>query len=73
MTVRTTSFDPVGSGGSASEESLAVPEGAATSQFIGQELSKSDRPELASASVSQYLILAITFSFSSNTVFKSRL
>ncbi len=53
ITVRTTSFEPVATGsGSGAEEKMEVPEVPKNSEFIGQELSKSDRPELSSASVS---------------------
>ncbi len=52
VTVRTTSFDPTAAeGGGAAEEKLAVPEAPKNSEFVGQELSKSDRPELGSARV----------------------
>ena len=51
VTVRGTSFEPAAaSGGDAAPEPLAV-EGVdqAASAYVGQELSKSDRPELTSA------------------------
>ena len=52
VTVRTTAFEPeAAEGGSGAEEALAVPDAPKTSEFVGQELSKSDRPELASAKV----------------------
>ena len=51
-TVRPTAFDDAAaSGGSASEETLAAAESPDNSEFVKQELSKSDRPELASAKV----------------------
>lgn len=51
ITVRTTNFDPANTGGSCSIESIATPEPFAASQFIGRELTKSDRPELAAAKI----------------------
>ena len=52
VTVRPTAFEAdAASGGSAAEESMAAPDAPKTSEFVGQELSKSDRPELASAKV----------------------
>ena len=52
VTVRPTAFEAdAASGGSAAEEAMAAPEAAKISEFVGQELSKSDRPELASAKV----------------------
>jgi electron transfer flavoprotein alpha subunit len=50
LTVRTTAFDPVAeTGGSASVETVASKGDAGLSKFVGQELSKSERPELTSA------------------------
>jgi electron transfer flavoprotein alpha subunit len=52
ITVRATGFDAApGSGGNAAVESVSSPAGADRVQVIGQELTKSDRPELASARV----------------------
>jgi len=54
VTVRTTAFEAAAtSGGSGSEEAApaAGANTAGTSEFVGQELSKSDRPDLSSASV----------------------
>ncbi len=51
VTVRATAFPAVGAGGSAPVETISVPELPAVSQFMGEELTKSDRPELASAKV----------------------
>ncbi|MCR9129560.1 MAG: FAD-binding protein [Alphaproteobacteria bacterium] len=51
ITVRPTTFEKVGDGGSASVETIDAPAPAASSQFVGEELSKSDRPELASAKI----------------------
>jgi len=53
ITVRTTAFEQAGAGG-ASASVDAAPAGAdstAVSEFVGQELSKSDRPDLGSAKV----------------------
>ncbi|NHR06876.1 electron transfer flavoprotein subunit alpha/FixB family protein [Chromobacterium haemolyticum] len=51
ITVRTTAFDAAGQGGSAAVEAVAVAADAQLSSFVGQELTKSDRPELGSAKV----------------------
>ncbi len=52
LTVRTTAFDAVAAqGGSASVESIAAVEDSGLSSFVGREVAKSDRPELAGASV----------------------
>ncbi|MEH6782782.1 MAG: FAD-binding protein [Alcanivorax jadensis] len=52
ITVRGTSFDGVAAeGGSASVESLDVVKDAGISSFVGEELAKSDRPELTSAEI----------------------
>ncbi|AUG54186.1 electron transfer flavoprotein subunit alpha/FixB family protein [Thalassospira marina] len=52
ITVRTTGFDPVaGEGGSASVENIAIAADSGKSSFVGQELTESERPELAAASV----------------------
>ena len=52
LTVRTTAFDPdESSGGSAAEDKISAADAPANSEWVGQELSKSDRPELASAKV----------------------
>ncbi|MBX6328713.1 MAG: electron transfer flavoprotein subunit alpha/FixB family protein [Pseudolabrys sp.] len=51
ITVRTSTFPATGSGGSASIESVAPPADPGLSVFIGEELSKSDRPELTSARI----------------------
>ena len=52
ITVRATAFDPVSdSGGSASIEAVS-PEGVSDlSSFVGEEIAKSDRPELTAASI----------------------
>lgn len=51
ITVRTASFQAVGTGGSAAIEKIAAPSAAGISTFDKAELSKSDRPELASARI----------------------
>jgi electron transfer flavoprotein alpha subunit len=51
ITVRATSFEAAADGGSAPVESIEAVATSITSRFVGQELSKSDRPELASAKV----------------------
>ena len=51
ITVRPTTFAKVGDGGSASVESIDAPAPSATSTFVSEELSKSDRPELGAAKI----------------------
>jgi electron transfer flavoprotein alpha subunit len=52
ITVRGTAFDAVAaSGGSAAVEAVAAAEDPALSSFVGQELSKSERPELTAAKI----------------------
>ncbi|MCP1646243.1 electron transfer flavoprotein alpha subunit [Pseudomonas citronellolis] len=52
ITVRTTGFDAAGAeGGSASIEALGEVFDARSSTFIGEELAKSDRPELTAAKI----------------------
>ncbi|MBB5019434.1 electron transfer flavoprotein alpha subunit [Chitinivorax tropicus] len=52
ITVRTTAFDAVAAdGGNAAIENIAATADAGKSAFISQELTKSDRPELAAAKV----------------------
>ena len=52
VTVRTTAFDPAAaSGGSASVESASVVADNGRSSFVGQEIAKSDRPELTAAKI----------------------
>ena len=52
VTVRTTAFDAVvAEGGSASVETVATVEDAGKSNFVSEELAKSDRPELTSAEI----------------------
>jgi electron transfer flavoprotein alpha subunit len=52
ITVRATAFDPVAAeGGAAAIEDVAAAADPALTTFVGQELSKSERPELTSAKV----------------------
>jgi electron transfer flavoprotein alpha subunit len=51
ITVRTTAFDAVGTGGSAAIEKVDAGTDAGLSRFDGAELTVSDRPELASAKI----------------------
>jgi len=52
ITVRTTGFDKAAAeGGSAAVETVAAAAKAGVSEFVGAELSKSDRPELTSAKI----------------------
>jgi electron transfer flavoprotein alpha subunit len=51
ITVRGTGFDAVATDGSASVESLDNTQDAGKSAFVGEELAKSDRPELTAAKV----------------------
>jgi electron transfer flavoprotein alpha subunit len=51
ITVRTTTFPAAGEGGSASIEKIDAPGPVGLSEFGGEELSSSDRPELVSARV----------------------
>jgi electron transfer flavoprotein alpha subunit len=52
ITVRPTAFEAVaGEGGSAAVESVAAAEVSDKVKWVGQELTKSDRPELTSASI----------------------
>ena len=51
LTIRTASFQATGEGGSAAVETVAAGEDPALSTFKGEEVAKSDRPELASAKI----------------------
>ncbi|MFZ3206654.1 MAG: FAD-binding protein [Pseudomonas sp.] len=52
ITVRATGFDPVAAeGGSAAIEAVATGGDAGISAFVGEELAKSDRPELTAAKI----------------------
>jgi electron transfer flavoprotein alpha subunit len=48
-TVQPTAFKAAGEGGSAAVETVAVADGALKAAFVGEEIAKSDRPELAGA------------------------
>jgi len=51
ITVRPTTFEKAGDGGSAAIDTIDAPEASASSQFVSEELSKSDRPELTQAKI----------------------
>jgi electron transfer flavoprotein alpha subunit len=51
ITVRTAAFQPGGEGGNAPIETVAAAADPALSTFVGEELSKTDRPELTSAKI----------------------
>ena len=51
ITVRPTTFEKVGDGGSAEMDDLGAAGGPFKSEFVSEELSKSDRPELTAAKV----------------------
>ena len=51
MTVRGTAFPAAATGGSASIETVAPAADAGVSSFVGQQLTKSDRPELTAARI----------------------
>lgn len=52
LTVRGTAFDPAAkTGGSASVETLSIDKNAGTSEFKGEEIAKSERPELTAARI----------------------
>jgi electron transfer flavoprotein alpha subunit len=51
ITVRTAAFQPAGEGGSASVETVTPASDPGTSSFVGEELSRSERPELTSARI----------------------
>ncbi|PYY72477.1 electron transfer flavoprotein subunit alpha, partial [Pseudomonas jessenii] len=52
ITVRATGFDPAAAeGGSAAVEAVGAAHDAGTSSFLGEELAKSDRPELTAAKI----------------------
>ena len=51
ITVRTSTFQAAGQGGSASVENVRAATDPGLSSFVGEELSKSDRPELTSAKI----------------------
>jgi electron transfer flavoprotein alpha subunit len=51
ITVRTSTFQATGAGGSAASEPVTPPPDPGVSSFVGEELSKTDRPELTSARI----------------------
>lgn len=51
ITVRTTAFEAAAQGGAANIEAVATVSDAGLSSFVGQELTKSDRPELGAAKI----------------------
>jgi len=51
VTVRTTAFDSAGEGGSASVETIGDPSGPFKSEFVSEDLTVSDRPELTDAKI----------------------
>ncbi|MCU4178301.1 electron transfer flavoprotein subunit alpha/FixB family protein [Bosea sp. BH3] len=51
LTIRTASFPAAAEGGSAPVESVSAAENPGSSSFKGEEVAKSDRPELASAKI----------------------
>jgi electron transfer flavoprotein alpha subunit len=51
ITVRTASFNAAGDGGSAAVENVAAADNPGLSEFVGEELTKSDRPELTAAKI----------------------
>jgi electron transfer flavoprotein alpha subunit len=51
ITVRTAAFQPTGEGGSAAIETVAAADDTGVSSFKGEEIAKSDRPELTSARI----------------------
>jgi electron transfer flavoprotein alpha subunit len=51
ITVRPTAFKPAGEGGSAKVETIAAPAAPAKTHFVGQQLVKSERPELTAAKI----------------------
>ena len=51
ITVRPTTFEKVGDGGSAEMDDIGAASGPFKSEFVSEELSKSDRPELTSAKI----------------------
>src|SRR5215471_16706562 len=51
ITARTSAFQATGDGGGAAFESVSPPPDSGISAFVGEEISKNDRPELTSARV----------------------
>lgn len=51
ITVRATAFQAAGDGGSAAVETISAADNPGLSSFVGEELTKSDRPELTGAKI----------------------
>ncbi len=51
ITVRPTTFEKAGDGGSATQEDIGASSGPFNSEFVSEELSESDRPELTAAKI----------------------
>ncbi|SFD07233.1 electron transfer flavoprotein subunit alpha/FixB family protein [Tropicimonas isoalkanivorans] len=51
LTIRTSTFDAAGDGGSAPVETVAAPDGPALAEWVEDKVAASDRPELTSAGV----------------------
>lgn len=51
ITVRTTAFNAAGEGGTATHSMMDAPTGPFKAEFVSEELSKSDRPELTAAKI----------------------
>ncbi|WP_417467199.1 electron transfer flavoprotein subunit alpha/FixB family protein [Maricaulis sp.] len=51
ITVRPTNFAKAGDGGSAAQDNMAASSGPFKSEFVSEEMSKSDRPELTAAKI----------------------
>jgi electron transfer flavoprotein alpha subunit len=51
LTIRTTAFAAADTSGSASVDNVAIPDLPALSEFVNEELTKSDRPELTAAKI----------------------
>ncbi len=51
ITIRTTAFPAAASGGNAPVEAVSIPDDKGLAQFVSEELTKSDRPELTAARI----------------------
>ncbi|MBL4616295.1 MAG: FAD-binding protein [Robiginitomaculum sp.] len=51
ITVRATTFAATGSGGNAEQRTVSAPSGSFGAEFVSEELTKSDRPELTAAKI----------------------
>ena len=51
ITIRPTNFAKAGDGGSASQDNMAASSGPFKSEYVSEEMSKSDRPELTAAKI----------------------